>query len=601
MRLSPPAPSVRARLAAAAPRAWQKGRENALFETLAGLAQDALPGRFDGLEGHPLFAISCPPPSSGVREALADIPLPERLIGLHELYREASSDRRATGVYYTPTWLAELVVARTFAPSTDDVSTPPPATVVDPACGAGAFLVPALRARLASPRSARRSAVAETFVAGTDVDPHAIAIARAALSLVVAEGSRRGAVELAFPALRVADPLHERTTEIADGVLGNPPYLDAKARARQSRTEGAFLRERFPDLHGAFDLFAAFVLRSLELLRPGGRAGFVIPDKILSAGYATALRRRLLTETTLVEIVDLTPRAPFPGAAVFPLFLRFERRVPRPGHAVAFGAIDARGGLSIHAWRPQHALDATSFSWREPPRSRRELVPLESRLDLAAGTAGFDARALLAVLRDGEAEPPDRDSCPFVVTGSIDRYVLRPGPVRFLKRTFRRPFVPGEALAGFAEGRRVLFRSAKLVLAGMGKRLEATFVGTPLALGVATYGATARQGELLAYLAIVNSAWASHVYFERHGERRLSGGYVTFHRRELAALPIPALSEAEESRLAALARSRLDVTDDEERARLDRQIDDEILGIVGLSRPERAAIVGRFALAPRRR
>lgn len=600
MRLSPSAPSVRARLAAVAPRAWQKGREIERLELLGGLARDALPPSFESLRSHPLFQGPGGLPPREIRRALSGVPLPERLVGLHELYREACTDRRAAGVYYTPPWLAELVVARTLGGAEIDTT----ATLVDPSCGAGAFLVPALRQRLRGVRGeplSRRRAVAEAFIAGTDIDPDAIAVARAALSLVVAEETGAPAVELSFGGLRVGDPLHEEACAVADHVLGNPPYLDAKSRARQSHTEGAFLRARFPDLHGAFDLFAAFVLRSLELLRPGGRAGFVVPDKILAAGYAAALRRRLLAETKLIEIVDLTPRSPFPNAAVFPLFLSFEKGAPSRGHAVRFGQLDADAGVTGVVSRPQRTLDAASFSWREPPRSRRALVPLEARVELAAGTAGFDARALLEVIRDAAAERPDRDSCPFIVTGSIDRYALRNDPVRFLKRTFRHPFVPGAALEGFAEGRRTLFRSPKLVLAGLGKRLEATFVETPLALGVATYGATPRQGDPLAYLAVVNSAWASQVYLERHGERRLSGGYVTFHRRELATLPIPALTDAEESRLAALARTRLALADEADIARLERTIDDEIFGIVGLPPAERAAIVERFALPPRRR
>ena len=203
------------------------------------------------------------------------------------------------------------------------------------------------------------------------------------------------------------------------------------------------------------------------------------------------------------------------------------------------------------------------------------------------------------MLVDGEERP---GCCPLAVTGSIDRYALRPGPLRFLKRVFRRPLVPGAALDGFSEARQALFRAPKLVLAGMGKRLEATFVETPLALGVATYGALARGGNPLAYLAIVNSAWASHVYLERHGERRLSGGYVAFPRRELASLPIPQLNDAEEASLATLARSRLaTVASPTESARLDQLMDDQILAIVGTPRAEREAIMARFALSARRR
>lgn len=598
MRLSPFVPTVRALLVRADPRLLHESRRTELPTILRGLARAVVPFPSPALQTHPLFAgdegtdpSDRRPPSAALVQALDALPFAERLIGLHELHRETTSDRRATGLFYTPPWLSALVVART-APETFS----PDATVLDPSCGAGSFLVAALRARLRGELDlARRAALGSAFAMGTDTDSDALTIARVALSSVVLHEGDPGETELLWPGLRVVDPLHENDLEQASLVIGNPPYLDAKTRARVAPDEGAFLRGRFPELHGSFDLFVAFVLRALELARPGATIGLVLPDKLFTAGYASKLRRRLLEETTLDEAIDLTPASPFPEAAIFPWYVRLRTQRAPAGHTLSFASLTASFAVEPTSQPLQTALDVEGLRARAASPSRRALRPLGDRLSWQAGTAGFDAGRVLAGLVEGD---PGGGAIPFAVTGSVDRYALTGGPLVFLKHRFSKPFLL--ASTELAASRWLLFRGAKLVLAGLGRRLEATFVETPLALGVATYGAPASPVDAWADLAIVNSAWATDAYLQRHGERRLSGGYFAVQRREISALPVPTLTPSEQDALGELARTRARATGDEA-SRLDAEIDAWIFALLEIPNETRSVILERTAEPPRRR
>ncbi len=105
-----------------------------------------------------------------------------------------------------------------------------------------------------------------------------------------------------------------------DVVLGNPPYV----RQEWITDQKPALKARYASYDGAADLYVYFFERALNLLRPGGRMGYVVTNKWLRAGYAANLRG-LLTDPAAawVEgVVDLGhAKQVFPDADVFPSLL----------------------------------------------------------------------------------------------------------------------------------------------------------------------------------------------------------------------------------------------------------------------------------------
>ena len=93
-----------------------------------------------------------------------------------------------------------------------------------------------------------------------------------------------------------------------DKVIGNPPYgawQDLKKRdLLKKKYVGQYVKETY----------TLFLLRSLSVLRNGGRLSFIIPDTFLFLNMHEKLRKILLTNTKIEEIL-IFPSKFFPGVS----------------------------------------------------------------------------------------------------------------------------------------------------------------------------------------------------------------------------------------------------------------------------------------------
>jgi predicted RNA methylase len=184
-----------------------------------------------------------------------------------------NAGRRGAGLYYTPCEIADRVVAAALLQSGARVA----GRALDPCAGAGAFLVAAARAGFSD-------------LQGLDLDAGALKVARRALRLCGARAS-----------LRRADALRFTPRTPADLVVSNPPYGHVALRR-----EREFLARAFPALRGAeIDRYAAFLLRALQLVRPGGVAALLVPDTWMYLSRAGPLREAVLGQAEVAAIVDL--------------------------------------------------------------------------------------------------------------------------------------------------------------------------------------------------------------------------------------------------------------------------------------------------------
>ncbi|HEY3378601.1 MAG TPA: TaqI-like C-terminal specificity domain-containing protein [Armatimonadota bacterium] len=213
------------------------------------------------------------------------------------------SERKRHGVYYTPEPVVRYLLR----------ATAPTGAVADLSCGDGAFLLEA--------------AHAEHRVMGIDRDATALDHAAERLAMIPAERWH----------LQCADGLAPHFPETPDVVLGNPPYLEAK---KADPALKAHCRALFPDVaRGGFDAFICFIKAGLDLLPPGGRLGYIVPNKLLIAEYARPLREWLLRETTILELIDVSDISAFRDAAVYPILLVVRKSSPPAQHQVRTGTV----------------------------------------------------------------------------------------------------------------------------------------------------------------------------------------------------------------------------------------------------------------------
>lgn len=229
--------------------------------------------------------------------------------------------RRARGAWDTPAPLARRAVALAR-----EAARGPASRALDPACGAGAFLVALAEAGLEAE--------------GVEIEPATAAVARVAAPRAT---------------VHVGDGLRRAPGGPYDLVVGNPPFVPPE---RQDRALRAALCRELPWLSGRFDLAVPFAARAAEALAPGGGLCLVLPAPLLCQPYARSLRRDLSARHRITAI-EICGR--FPGAVVNVALL-------------------ALRGCEGPAPLPAHGLDPASWSSLESLPWDPELAPGDPEL-----------------------------------------------------------------------------------------------------------------------------------------------------------------------------------------------------------------------------
>ncbi|MBC7856233.1 MAG: Eco57I restriction-modification methylase domain-containing protein, partial [Pirellulaceae bacterium] len=455
------------------------------------------------------------------------------------------SARRAQGVYYTPPEIVRWIVSRSL-----EVLIDKRLRVLDPSCGAGAFLLEA------------QAQIPGCSLHGVDLDPIAIATAKQALSPPL-NLNLNVTLNPPPPLLRSADFLSPSYSPAPfDLILGNPPYINIRELAKS--TTPAYrqdLRQRFQSARGNFDLYVLFLERSLELLRPGGVCGMIIPNKWAGLDYARPLRELLLAETTLHDIVDLSGVSVFAEAEVYPHILIFQKLPRARNHTVRVREVGSPEELfapqSVR-WMSQVLMSPKTISLQRTlvVESRVPTEPLGQRVRLHSGASGYTAGHMAQLLQEateGYNQDSNSQLRPFIVSGNIDRYSIRLGNIRYMQRKLRQPLLDlnSDALSPL---KKRLYAQPKIVIAGMFRRIEAAYDEHGLALGVQVYAAAEPLDDPYYLLAILNSRLMSFMFRERFAAKKLAGGYLALNKGQLEQLPIRVVDQAEEEDLACVAR-----------------------------------------------
>ncbi|MEO3972397.1 class I SAM-dependent DNA methyltransferase [Streptomyces sp. CAU 1734] len=229
----------------------------------------------------------------------------------NDLYEKLLRDLQSagnSGEYYTPRALTEFIVEM-VDPQLGEL-------VFDPACGTGGFLANAIDHVRKQVKTSDDEETLQASIRGTEKKqlPHLLCLTNMILHGFDAPTAVRRANTLTRP-LRDYGP-----GDRVDIVVTNPPF---------GGTEEPGIEQNFPQnirTRETADLFLALIIR---LLKPGGRAGVILPDGTLfGEGIKTRLKEQLLTECNLHTIVRIPGTAFAPYTTIASNLLFFTKGAP---------------------------------------------------------------------------------------------------------------------------------------------------------------------------------------------------------------------------------------------------------------------------------
>jgi type I restriction enzyme M protein len=207
-----------------------------------------------------------------------------------DIYEKILKDLQSAGnagEFYTPRAVTQFIVEQV------NPSLKKRETILDPACGTGGFLTCAidhLRKQAKTPADERY--IQDCF-SGIEKKhlPHVLCMTNLLLHGIEVPSNVRHDNTLARP-LRDWGP-----KERVDVIVTNPPFGGMEEDGIESNFPAEFRTRETADL---------FLVLLMKILKPGGRAGLVLPDGTLfGEGVKTRIKEKLLSECNLHTIVRL--------------------------------------------------------------------------------------------------------------------------------------------------------------------------------------------------------------------------------------------------------------------------------------------------------
>jgi adenine-specific DNA-methyltransferase len=211
--------------------------------------------------------------------------------------------RSHTGRHYTPPSLASALWEQAQATAGGQID----GLVLDPACGAGALLLPPLRSWLSARNAAQPELVlaeVATVVAGCDLDEAAVWLGNVMLASAllpwwaqIPPHRRRP-----LPALLYVGDGLEAQGPLAAAIMMNPPYgrirLDRQEHARWSHA-----------VYGHANRYGLFMAAGAAQLRQGGVLAALVPAGWLGGSYSQRLRAHLAAVAPLHRVAYVRERS----------------------------------------------------------------------------------------------------------------------------------------------------------------------------------------------------------------------------------------------------------------------------------------------------
>ena len=559
---------------------------------------------------------------------------------------------KSFGTFYTPQYIAKF-----FSKFIKQQTTPilfKNLTICDPACGSGIFIRTFIESQLESFESfSDEGNIKRIFehLLGVDVEPNATHATQLSLSLLHLVLNNELPADLNVINSEALSYFSSNTqlNNSFDVVMANPPYVAVEGQSEEMHE----LVTQYIGEHGKgrVDLYIAFLLIAITLLKPGGFGCFVLPYSFLLAKSSRLIRKLIAEKCYLRCIADLSAVPVFGSVGVYVVLIIFQKKdeisidIPSatiircqefPGQALQYALDDVEIENNFYNIYkvPQSTFTETEWILLPPIEEKirkqfRSLPKLGKYLDIRQGiVTGSDSifirRANEIPIKEKSIYVPllkDRNMLPYVTPDSSELYVFYPFVgdnkieekqlIEDFPKTWEYLCLNRSTLEGRKSLRSVSDKWWEPIRPRSPKKLLVPKIVGPHLMIVPRYSwdvtgeyAVSRSSYLTPaskwegaeddllkfFIAILNSSVA--FWFMSSNSPKYRGGYLMVESKNLSELPVPDLTSIEPNSLVEileLVNKRMNASS-KEALILESQIDSAVNALYGLTSRDRRAL-----------
>ena len=424
---------------------------------------------------------------------------------------ENGIDKREVGYYSTPSFVAKYLTHEMLSIN------PNGASVLDPAVG-------------------REELLEEFYKAGKTIDSYDII---KHCEYRMSNFCQRNFIEV------YADFVNNNffSTEAShyDYMIANPPYIDSETMERTMPEMRRIYKELYSTASGNWDMFILFVEKGNRLLKNNGVQSYIVPNKLIAAKYADALRNFMVQQN--IFIIRDYGSVPVFEAFVYPCVFVLGKQVN--DQPVKFETMSNLSDVDS-----SHIVDRKIFNrdtlWDKYFIDTDKLnivLSMSSHQCLSEVVSQICGSATVAeayLVKEALIDEWENDNLKFINTGTIDKYTSLWGikDTQYIKGKYHTPSISKTSLQRISDRRLVQSMSNKIIVAGMSKEIEAFYDEGEYLAGKSTTIIMDDSIQLKFIYAILNSKLLTFWVRINFNSLKMSGGFINVGVNELSQIPI---------------------------------------------------------------
>lgn len=227
---------------------------------------------------------------------------------------------KSTGATFTPEGLADFLAIEI----TKYIDSNHTLSVLDPSCGEGELLL--------SIKRVLDDKNIEYSLRGFDTNPSYLDVANSRFEILDSNkvslklGDFLELVDLSDNQLSLGFGVEKEDSSIncsADVIIANPPYVRTQVLGSKKAQE---LAKKF-NLKGRVDLYYPFLISMTESLKEGGILGVITSNRYLSTKGGESIRKYLVNNYEILEVIDLGDTKLFDAAVLPAIFIGRKRSI----------------------------------------------------------------------------------------------------------------------------------------------------------------------------------------------------------------------------------------------------------------------------------